>query len=79
MSGPGTLAEISLLWNRLLIHAIPPRPLILIGPGWKSTFRQLYITLGEYYTLENRNLITFAPTPEAAVVLVPPPARQPAA
>jgi uncharacterized protein (TIGR00725 family) len=29
--GPGTLTEISEMWNHLLIGAISPRPLILVG------------------------------------------------
>jgi uncharacterized protein (TIGR00730 family) len=33
--GPGTLVEISLVWNLLIIHAVPQRPLILIGESWK--------------------------------------------
>ena len=32
--GPGTLAEISLAWNRLAVDALPPMPLILVGAGW---------------------------------------------
>ena len=35
--GIGTLAEIMLTWNLLLTHVLPPRPLILIGPGWQAT------------------------------------------
>jgi uncharacterized protein (TIGR00730 family) len=33
--GPGTLVEISLVWNLLIIHAVPQRPLILVGESWK--------------------------------------------
>jgi uncharacterized protein (TIGR00730 family) len=34
--GIGTLAEIMVMWNQLLIGAQRPKPLILIGGGWKS-------------------------------------------
>jgi uncharacterized protein (TIGR00730 family) len=36
--GVGTLAEISVLWNQILVHAIPTKPMILVGKGWKQTF-----------------------------------------
>ena len=40
--GVGTLAEIALLWNRMIIQAIHPRPLILIGPRLgRGLFRPL--------------------------------------
>ncbi len=36
--GVGTLTEIALTWNRLVIASIAPRPIVLIGPSWRSTF-----------------------------------------
>jgi uncharacterized protein (TIGR00725 family) len=58
--GPGTLTEISLMWNRLLIGSISKRPLILIGPGWKNTFETIYSNLGEYFLERDRQLVSFA-------------------
>ena len=43
--GPGTLAEIAMMWNHLLIESIPPKPLILVGDGWKSTIDQFFYSL----------------------------------
>ncbi len=40
--GIGTLLEISLMWNRLVIASLPPKPLILVGPGWKQVIDCLY-------------------------------------
>ncbi|WP_299027240.1 LOG family protein [uncultured Thermanaerothrix sp.] len=40
--GAGTLAEISLFWNHLIIQAIPPKPLVLIGTAWQSVFQSLF-------------------------------------
>ena len=37
--GPGTLTEIALTWNLMIVAAIHPKPLILVGPGWKAVFR----------------------------------------
>ncbi len=59
--GPGTLTEISFTWNHLLIGAVSPRPLILIGPGWKATFATLLETLGAYVPPSQRGWLTFAP------------------
>ena len=36
--GVGTLVEIAVMWNMIQTQAITPRPLILIGQGWKKTF-----------------------------------------
>lgn len=65
--GPGTLAEISLMWSNLLIEAIRSRPLILIGNGWKTTFDQFYQSLGSYVPEPQRRWLTFVPTVEAAL------------
>ena len=35
--GPGTLAEIALTWNLMIVASIPPKPLILVGESWKTT------------------------------------------
>jgi uncharacterized protein (TIGR00725 family) len=63
--GPGTLTEISFTWNHLLIGAVSPRPLILIGPGWKATIDQLYSSLGAYVPFHQRGWVAFAPDVEA--------------
>ncbi len=46
--GPGTLVEISLLWNLLIIGAIPPRPVAVIGDGWRAAFDTYRQELGKY-------------------------------
>ena len=58
--GPGTLTEISLMWNLLLTQSIPARPLVLIGPGWKSTFDSFFEALGAYVPAGQRGYIRFA-------------------
>lgn len=69
--GPGTLAEIALLWNRMIIQAVPPRPLILIGPGWKAAFDALYQSQEPFILEPQRRLLAFALTVEAAVASFP--------
>jgi uncharacterized protein (TIGR00730 family) len=65
--GPGTLTEISLMWNLLLTESISARPLIAIGPGWKATFENYYAQLGDYVPQEHRQWLIFAEDIEDAV------------
>jgi hypothetical protein len=65
--GPGTLTEIMLTWNQLIIGSIPSRPLILIGKGWRQTITRFYQALGEYTPEAQRNWVSFAPDVETAV------------
>jgi uncharacterized protein (TIGR00730 family) len=58
--GPGTLTEIMMMWNLLLVEAIPARPLILIGPGWQIIFEQFYRSQGEYIPESQRRWLSFA-------------------
>lgn len=69
--GPGTLTEITLLWNRILIHSIPPRPIILIGRGWQDVFQTFYSRLGEYVHERDRQWLSFAEDIHQAVSLLP--------
>lgn len=64
--GIGTLAEISLLWNRMIIEASPRKPLILIGPGWKAVVDQL-AALDGYFPPAHIDLLRFALSVEEAV------------
>lgn len=65
--GPGTLAEIALTWNLLLTGSIAPKPLILIGPGWQSTFKMFIMTFDEYIPLSQRAWLSFAEDEQIAV------------
>ncbi len=65
--GPGTLTEISLAWNRLLIKSLSPRPLILIGQGWRSVFDRLFNTQSDYIPETLRSYLTFVNSVDEAV------------
>jgi uncharacterized protein (TIGR00725 family) len=58
--GPGTLTEISLLWNLMIIESLRRRPLILIGDGWQSVFDQVFNQLEPYTSAQQRELLSFA-------------------
>jgi uncharacterized protein (TIGR00730 family) len=64
--GAGTLTEITMLWNHLLIRALPPRKLILIGAAWQKTFQALFTAAPEYYSTEDQAWLLFAPDVESA-------------
>ncbi len=64
--GIGTLAEIAEMWSQLQIGAIEPRPLILVGSGWKATFEGFLENLGAYVPPADRSWLSFAPDVEAA-------------
>jgi uncharacterized protein (TIGR00730 family) len=69
--GAGTLAEISLAWNRLAVKSLSPRPLILIGEGWRLLFETFFRAQETYIRPTDRSLLTFALTVDEAVVSLP--------
>ena len=68
--GPGTLAEVALMWTHLLISAIPPRPLILVGPGWQATMDRFYHSFDGYVSEGQRKWLSYASDVEEAARLV---------
>jgi uncharacterized protein (TIGR00725 family) len=66
--GPGTLAEIAIMWNSMIVAAIPPRPLILIGAGWEDVFASFFVAQGAYTSEQGRRLLTFAEDGDEAVL-----------
>jgi uncharacterized protein (TIGR00730 family) len=40
--GLGTLAEIAMFWNHIMIHPDDPRPMMLIGEGWQIAFESFF-------------------------------------
>jgi len=65
--GPGTLTEIALTWNLMIVRSMPPKPLILTGPGWKSVLSTLFNSFEVYIPQNQRDLLQFAPDIKAAV------------
>jgi uncharacterized protein (TIGR00730 family) len=58
--GAGTLTEISLMWNLMIVESLPPRPLTLVGSGWQSTFDQFFKEFDTYMPNHQRELLYFA-------------------
>lgn len=64
--GVGTLVEIALYWNNLIIESFPPRPLILVGDGWKRTVQTFLENLGGYIPEKDQRRLTYAATVDEA-------------
>jgi uncharacterized protein (TIGR00725 family) len=57
--GLGTLAEISLMWNLLVIGGITPKPIYLIGERWQAVFDQFLSSFNDYTPPEQRAWIKY--------------------
>jgi uncharacterized protein (TIGR00725 family) len=74
--GPGTLTEIALTWNLMIVGGLGRRPLILIGQEWTTLFHEFFERLRDYVPQKQRELLLFAPDPAAAVELLAAAGRQ---
>jgi uncharacterized protein (TIGR00730 family) len=68
--GPGTLTEIALTWNLMIVESLHRRPLILIGDGWQSVFDQFFKGLSAYVPAHQREILRFAKDVQTAVELL---------
>ena len=68
--GPGTLAEIAMTWNLMIVASMPPKPLILVGAGWKAVMDELYNSFNEYIPQNQHQYLQFAPDIQTAFSLL---------
>ena len=68
--GPGTLTEIALTWNLMIVGGLDRRPLILIGEAWQTVLDVFLSRLGDYIPERQRELVLFAADPAAAIGLL---------
>jgi uncharacterized protein (TIGR00730 family) len=68
--GPGTLTEISLTWNLMIVESLHRRPLILIGDGWQSVFGQFIQRFDDYIPARQREILNFAQDVQIAVKML---------
>jgi hypothetical protein len=64
--GPGTLAEIALTWNLMIIDACR-RQLLLVGKGWEEIFQRMFEAQAAYVPQGQRAMLRFAPDCRSAV------------
>lgn len=68
--GPGTLTEIALTWNLMIIQSLPPRPLILVGAGWRSVFERFFEQFAAYTPPAQREYVQFAKDVQEAMAFI---------
>ncbi len=68
--GPGTLTEITLMWNLMIVESLPRRPLVLVGDGWQSVFDQFFRSFSTYMPRNPEAQLLFANDVETAVKLL---------
>ena len=68
--GVGTLAEIALLWNHMIIDEIHKKRLILLGDGWQRIFEDLFNYQGRYLSHVDQSMISMAPTIDSVMSLL---------
>ena len=68
--GIGTLAEIAMVFNKMVINAIPTQTLILIGEGWKKTIESFIDGQADNVNERTRTLPQYAKDPQEAVKLL---------
>jgi predicted Rossmann-fold nucleotide-binding protein len=68
--GPGTLTEISLMWNLMIVESLHRRPLILIGDGWQSVFDHFFKGMDTYVPAQQREILRFARDVQTAVEML---------
>lgn len=68
--GIGTMAEIAMVFNKMVISAIPSQILILIGKGWKAVFEAFFEGQAENVNGKTTELPYFAADVETAVKLL---------
>ena len=66
--GMGTVTEVSLVWNKLVMRVLPPRPLILLGECWPKVMTDLR----KHLVISDSDLehLSFALTAEEAVAIL---------
>lgn len=66
--GVGTLAELALTWNYVLVGHVPPRPIITLGAFWKRALEPLFGS--SYVAPASRELVHHADEVEGAMSLL---------
>ena len=66
--GMGTVTEISLVWNKLVMNVLPKRPLVLLGECWPRAIE----CLRQHLVISDADLthLTFAGSAEQAVAVL---------
>lgn len=58
--GAGTLAEIIMLWNRMITKGLHQRPLVLVGKDWQTVITTFLSAQSDYMDSDAANFLFFA-------------------
>ena len=68
--GPGTLVEIALMWNLMIVESMHRRPLVLVGDSWQTVFDQVLHSFEEYIPQVQKEFLQFAADVHSAVEIL---------
>lgn len=68
--GPGTLTEVALTWNLMIVKSMPAKPLVLVGSGWRSVLKSFCNSFDSYIPQNQRVLIQCANDIHEAVAIL---------
>ena len=68
--GPGTLTELSLAWNLMIVQSMPVKPLVLLGAGWLAMMQTFYHSFNDLIPQDQRNTILYAADNEQALKII---------
>jgi uncharacterized protein (TIGR00730 family) len=68
--GPGTLTEVSVMWNLMIVESMHRRPLVLVGSGWQSVIDQFLRSFNQYTSETQRSLVLMAKDVNTAVMML---------
>lgn len=70
--GVGTMCELMVTWNEMIVGGLSPRPLILVGSEWNAVVSQFLTSLGAYVGVNERTWIQLVPDIDTAVEKINP-------
>jgi hypothetical protein len=65
--GVGTLVEVALTWNQLIIHAIEPKPFLLVGARWHHALQAFLHEFDDLIPSSYRQHLKFVTDPITAL------------
>jgi len=65
--GVGTLCELTVMWNEMILDSKSHRPLIIVGNEWQTVVSQFIESMGCYIGVKERELIQLVPDVDTAV------------
>ncbi len=68
--GVGTLCELMVMWNEMIIASRSPRPLIVVGDEWNTVLSQFINSMGNYIGENDRELFQIVQSVDSAFALI---------